>query len=218
LSIRNQFTAQELETIREATRKAERQTGGELVCVIVRQSDIYESSVWKAAAFGALGGTVLAGLWFTFTDVWIGSILPWILLPSILGATVGTLLIWAVPGLRRALVPPPVMDLRVDRRAAVAFLNEETFDTRDRTGVLIFISLFEHGIRILCDKGVEELVPEETWEPIVDELAQGLRDGRKGPAITAAVEACGSLLLQHGVALRPDDVNELDDEPRLHDD
>lgn len=218
MSIRSQFTAQELETIREATREAERQTGGELVCVIVQRSDIYEASIWKAAAFGALGGTVLAGLWITFGDVWIGSILPWVLMPSVLGAAVGTLLIWAVPALRRALVPPALMDLRVDRRAAVAFLNEETFDTRDRTGVLIFISLFEHGIRILCDKGVEEQVPEETWDPIIDELARGLRHRRKEPAITAAVGACGHVLVQHGVERRFDDENELDDKPRLHDD
>ena len=218
MSIRNQFTVEELETIRQATREAELQTGGELVCVIVRQSDIYESSVWKAASLGALGGMVLAGLWITFVDAWIGSILPWVLLPSVLGAAVGTLLIWVITALRRALVPPVLMDLRVDRRAAVAFLSEQIFDTQDRTGVLIFISLFEHGIRILADKGVEELVPVGAWEPIIDNLARGLRGGHKGPAIAAAVEACGSLLLQHGVALRPDDVNELDDEPRLHDD
>ena len=118
MSIHRQFTAQELASIREATQNAERLTGGEVVCVIVRQSDIYEASAWKAAVFGALGGTFLAGLWVTYTDAWIGSVLPWILLPSVIGAAIGTLLIWAIPAFRRALIPPQSIDLRVDRRAA----------------------------------------------------------------------------------------------------
>lgn len=217
MSIRRQFTAEELEAIREATRNAERKTGGEVVCVIVRQADTYESSAWKAAAFGALSGTVLAGLWFTFSDAWVGSILPWILLPSVIGAAIGTLLIWTIPTLRRALIPPVLMELRLDRRAGVAFLDEEIFDTRDRTGVLVFVSLFEHGIRIVRDKGIEDQIPEEAWESIVDDLSKSLKTGRKGPAIEAAVEACGDLLLEHGVARRSDDENELDDEPRLYD-
>lgn len=217
MSIQNQFTAEELEAIREATRAAELQTGGELVCVIVQQADIYESCTWKAAAFGALGGTVVAGVWFTLSDLWLGSVLPWILLPATLGAAIGTVLVWALTPVRRALVSPASMDLRVDRRAGVAFLEEEVFDTRDRTGVLVFVSLFEHGIRILRDKGVEERVPEEAWESIVDDLARGLRSGRKGPAIAGAVDACGALLQKYGVSRRSDDENELDDEPRLYD-
>jgi putative membrane protein len=216
LSIHSQFTAEELEAIREATRRAERQTGGELVCVIVQQSDIYESSAWKAAAFGALGGTVLAGLWFTFTNIWVGTALPWILLPAVIGAALGTLLVWAIPSFRRALIAPRVMELRVDRRAGIAFLEEEIFATRERIGVLIFVSLFEHGIRILRDKGLEECVPDEAWQPILDALCTGLKVGPKGPAIATAVEATGQLLLDHGVTRDPDAENELLDEPRLY--
>ena len=218
MSIRSQFTAQELETIRDATRDAERQTGGELVCVIVQQADVYESSLWKGAAIGAIGGTVLAGLWLTFSNLWIGPVMPWVLLPGVLGAATGTLLSWTLPALRRLLVPPLLMDRRVDRRAAVAFLAEEIFDTRDRTGVLVFVSLFEHGIRILRDRGVEERVPEDAWDPIVEELSRELRRGRKATAIAAAVEACGQLLVEHGVARRIDDQKELADDPRLFDD
>ena len=48
------------------------------------------------------------------------------------------------------------MDRRVDRRAAVAFLAEEIFDTRDRTGVLIFVS--EAGKRFV---DYVDLVPLE---------------------------------------------------------
>ena len=216
MSISSQFTAEELEAIREATREAERQTGGELVCVIVAQADIYESSVWKAAAYGAIGGTVLAGLWFTFTNTWVENALPWILLPAVVGAAVGTLLM-AIPALRRALIAPGVMELRLDRRAGIAFLEEEIFATRERTGVLIFISLFEHGIRILRDKGLEQLVPDDAWQPILDDLCKGLKAKTKGPAIVSAVEATGELLLTHGVARHPDDQNELSDEPRLYD-
>jgi putative membrane protein len=115
------------------------------------------------------------------------------------------------------LVPSDVLDRRVDRRAAAAFLSEEVFDTRDRTGVLLFIALFEHRIRVLTDRGVGQRIADEGWQPIVDRLTEGLRQPRPGPAIVEAIGAAGDLLAAAGVGRRTDDSNELDDSPRLLD-
>jgi len=217
LIIRDPFTDQELAAIRAATEEAEKQTGGELVCVIVQRCDTYEASAWKATSLGAVGGALAAGLWQVFGDVWIWNPLPWILLPPVLGAAFGLLTVWIAPPLRRLLIPPAVLQRRVDRRAATAFLNEEIFDTRERTGVLLFVALFEHQIRILRDQGIDKLVPEEEWAPIIANLTRSLRVSDKGEAIIEAIQACGQLLATHGVARRPDDLNELGDAPRLYD-
>jgi len=217
VAARDRFSDDELAAIRRATHAAEAQTGGELVCVIIEQCDTYQAALWQVTALGALTGTLAAGLWHTLLGLWGTYSTLWILLPPMLGATVGLLLVTTLPTLRRALISPAVLDRRVDRRAAVAFLDEEIFDTRDRTGVLLFVALFEHRIRILRDSGVEERVPPEAWDEITEDLALGLRAGRKGASVVAAVEACGHLLVTHGVERRPDDTNELSDEPRLLD-
>jgi putative membrane protein len=217
VAVRDQFSDDELAAIRRATQAAEAQTGGELVCVIIEQCDTYQAALWQMTALGALAGTLAAGLWHSFLGLWGTYSILLILLPPLLGGTVGLLLVTTLSTLRRALISPAVLDRRVDRRAAVAFLDEGIFDTRDRTGVLLFIALFEHRIRILRDRGVEDRVPPAAWDEIAEDLSLGLRRGRKGASVVAAVEACGDLLVRHGVERRPDDTNELTDEPRLLD-
>lgn len=217
MAVRDQFSDDELAAIHHATRAAETQTGGELVCVLIDQCDTYQSAVWQATALGAFAGALAAGLAHTFLGFWGTFFVLWILLPPLLGATVGLLLVTTLESLRRALIPPAVLDRRVDHRAAVAFLDEEIFDTRERTGILVFVALFEHRVRILRDRGIEERVPPEAWNEIAEKLAFGLRAESKGPPVVAAIQACGDLLAAHGVERRADDVNELGDEPRLLD-
>ena len=217
MNIRDQFTDQELEAIRSATHEAEKETGGELVCVIVNRCDSYQAPIWQATALGAVGGAVVASAFYVSASVWILTPLSWILLPPLMGAALSLLTVWLLPAVRRRLTPPPILTRRVDRRAAAAFLNEEIFDTQDRTGVLLFVALFEHQIRILTDRGVDRHVPQTDWQPIADRLTAGLRSGRRTEAIVEAIAACGKLLVGHGVARRQDDQNELTDEPRLLD-
>jgi len=218
LAVADHFSAQELEAVRVATREAETKTGGEFVCVIVERCDSYEASVWKAATLGALGAAALAALWQAVRGGWGFAPVPWVLLPPLIGAALGLLAVLLIPPLQRLLIPAGVVERRVDRRAAVAFLDEEIFATRDRSGVLIFVALFEHQIRILRDKGIEEKIAPAEWTEITETLARGLRRGRPGPPLVRAVEDAGELLAQARVERREDDRNELSDEPRLYDD
>lgn len=211
------LSADDLTAIREATRAAEARTGGELVCVLVRRCDAYEGVPWKGAFLGAISGVTLATLWQVLTTGW-SPLGPYLFaLLTLLGAATGLLTVAALPGLRRLLIPAAVLDRRVDRRAASAFLEEEIFDTRDRTGVLLFVAFFEHRVRILADSGVEQRVDAGVWASIAGELTRGLRAGRAREALIEAIEACGAAL-ERSIARRPDDANELSDEPRVLDD
>ncbi len=216
MTVRSQFTDPELAAIRAATVQAEKTTGGELVCVIVNRCDAYLTPIWQAATLGALLGAVGGALAWTAGLAWLMTPVAWILAPPVLGAGVGLLLPW-LPSLHRRLVPTEVLDRRVDRRAALAFQAEAIDDTRDRTGVLLFIALFEHRVRILTDRGVDRLVPAAGWQAIVDRLTADLHRRRPTAPIVTAVEACGELLLEARVDRRVDDENELSDEPRLYD-
>ncbi|MGB5267848.1 MAG: hypothetical protein WBN30_14745, partial [Polyangiales bacterium] len=88
------------------------------------------------------------------------------------------------------------------------------FATRERTGVLIFVALFEHRVQVLADEGIDERVAEAAWDEISSELALGIRRGTPAAALIHAVERCAALLEAHGVQ-GADQENQLSDEPRF---
>jgi putative membrane protein len=210
------FSEQDLKAVRGAVAAAEGQTSGEIVPFVVDASDTYEGSVWKGAALGALGASLLAALVFTVAEFWGGGVL-WIGLPAAAGGGLGFLLAAFVPPVKRGLIPRDVVERRVRRRAAVAFLEEELFNTRDRTGILLFLSLFERRVVVLGDAGINAKVGEEEWAAITDAIAAGILDGRPGEALVEGIGACGRLLARRGVEIQPDDRNELGDELRRRD-
>ncbi|HEX6204011.1 MAG TPA: hypothetical protein VF100_13495 [Thermoanaerobaculia bacterium] len=205
--------AEDLAAIEAAVREAETASGGEIVPYVVDASDAYPGAAWTAAALGALALPLVAAAVAWRLDPWGGWPL-WMTLPPFAGAALGWLAAALIEPLRRALVPPAVIERRVEQRAAAAFLAEEVFLTRDRTGVLVFVSLFEHRVVVLADAGIHQRVPAGAWEAVVAETVAGLRAGRPGEAIAAAVRQVGCLLVDHCVPRRPDDSDELADRVR----
>jgi putative membrane protein len=150
---------------------------------------------------------------YRWSSVWGWPLEAWIALPPLLGGAIGYLLA-LLPPVRRWLAGEHVLDLRARRRAAVAFLDQEVFRTRDRTGILLFVSLFERRVVLLADSGIHQKVEEGAWETITSRLAQGIRRDQPGPALIEAIRACGELLERHQVARQADDTDELSNELR----
>ena len=204
------------DAIATAVRAAEERTGGEIVPVVVEASDEYEVTTWRAATLGALSGALAAAVLYGAADLWSRSIVAWMVLPATAGAALAALLVNVWPWLRRLIIGREIMERRVGRRARQAFLEEEVFRTRDRTGILIFLSLFERQVVVLGDAGINARVVQAEWQGVVDGIVAGMRRGTPGPALVEAIERCGELLQRRGVALRADDTNELANEVRLH--
>jgi len=211
------FSEADLEAIRQATGEAEGRTSGEIVPVVVGACDDYDEAAWKAAAFGALMAALAAGIVHNVGGFWLGLPWLWITTPTAAGAAIGFLLARLWPGLRRAMASTQTLDLRVGRRARQAFLEEEIFATRERTGILIFLALFERRVVVIGDEAINQAVEHHEWQDIVDHLVEGIRSGRPGPALVEAIRECGLLLEKHGVEIRPDDIDELDDGLRMED-
>jgi putative membrane protein len=183
----------DLERVRAAVAEAEQKTSGEIVPYIVPRSSGYEIALWRGAVLGAL---VVTALTLVLLQAYGGWGLGW------------AYTAWGMAGRRR-------IAHRVHQRAEVAFLEEEVFATRARTGILLFISLFEHRIEVLGDTGVNAAVRPEQWEEIVGLLRDHIRQGQLADGLVAAVDRAGCLLEECGLAVHADAPAELGDDVRL---
>lgn len=208
------------ERVQEAVRQAEERTAGEIVPVVVPRSDTYEVATWRGAVLGGLLALVGALLVVQFYSGWgLGWLYtPWGLAFVVLGGGVlGGSLTTLVRPLHRRAAGHDLLDETVHRRALQAFVEEEVFDTRDRTGILLFVSLLEHRVEVLGDAGINQQVDPDDWIEIVECIREGIRHERFTDGLVEAVEMCGRLLERRGVGIRPDDENELPNTVRTPD-
>ena len=209
------FTPEELAQIQQAVQRAEAGSGGEIVPVLARQSSFYESAYWRGGFLLALfTGILLTILYFATNFLLFAPPHLWlfaVLASGLLGAVI-TLL---VPAVKRLLVSRATQEARVLDQAKTLFYDHGLTMTEQRTGILLYISFFEHRAVILADVGIDELVAQDAWQTMIDELTGGLKAGQRVESICATLEACGRLLEESGVQRAVDDDNELPNEVRI---
>ena len=208
------FSRDDLAAIDLAVREAEARSPGEIVPYAVDRSDPYAEGTWTAATLGALLGALAAALLSATLDPW-GLDLPlWVAAPPGVGATLAYLVAVLWPALRVRLVPAHTAEHRVHQRATAAFVEQEVFRTRARTGILLFLSLLERRVVVLADAGINARVSQAEWDAVAAGIVAGMRRGEPGPAVAAAIRRCGELLALPGFRRPPDDQDELPDELR----
>ena len=94
------------------------------------------------------------------------------------------------------------------RRAVREFAKLGIQNTRDRTGVLIMVSIAERMVQILAGTGINSIVPENTWSSMVQCITEGIKEGNPAQGISKAVADIGKMLSQH-FPVKLDDSNEL---------
>ena len=213
------LTPSEHERIAAAVARAEAQTSGEIVPYVVARSGRYEVATWRAASGVALLAGAVALAVAVLYDGWgLGWLYTaWAMaLVMALGGVAGALATLAAP-VRRLFAGEARMIRRVHRRASMAFLEEEVFDTRDRTGILLFVSLFEHRIEVFGDQGINAKVEPGKWVEVVELIRAGILRGDLAGGLIEGIDLCGVLLHREGVAIRLDDTDELPDNVRVRD-
>lgn len=209
------FSASDLDRISAAVQAAERTVSGEIVPYVVARSDHYPESPWRAAAI--LGGLALAiaGSIPLIFPLWPSIGITMTAAAGLGSGFIGWLLGDYVPPIRRLLAGRGTMLRRAAGRAAEAFVSEEVFATRDRTGILIFISVFERKVIVLGDSGIHARIEGSEWNDLVTITVEGIRSGKPTDGLIHAIESCGQLLLSHGFSPSPENANELPDSLRF---
>lgn len=191
--------------IEAAVRSAERATSGEIVPVIVERSDDYTELRFGAAALVAFA---FGGLALTLSP----ELSPW-LIPTQVGVLFAGAKIFGLRSLLRWLIPRDVAEKRVARAASLAFHEAGLVETRERTGILIYVSLLERRVTVLADRGIDARVEPGTWDEVVARVVAGIAEGRAEAGLADGIARCGEILSQR-FPVRADDLDELPNAPR----
>ena len=191
-----------------AVKAAESRTAGEIVVMIVSASYHYPMANVIGGVLFALPlasiFTVLVGQW-----LWIGSQNMWLFLGFLtVFYVIFHTLTKRTPALKRRLISPHEIDEEVKETAVAAFFNEGLYRTRDETGVLVLISVFEQKVWVLADRGIDTKVADGQWNQIVTMIIEGIKQTRQADAICDAVAKIGEILETH-FPVKPDDTDEL---------
>ncbi len=215
MTVRQKFSDADLERIKASVRHAESQISGEIVPVVVGQSGYYSIANYKS---GLIVGSLTFLLIIIF-DRYVPSLAvydPMMIFFTVMAAgIIGALLPIIIVPWRKALVAQAHLDHATQQRAENAFLEEEVFNTRHRTGIMIFISFFEHEVIIMADRGISKVVEQKVWDKLVESLIHDIRMGNVVEGMENTIKKCGEILLENGFNKTTDDVNELRDDLRI---
>ena len=143
---------------------AEAATSGEIVAMVVPESDRYREAE-------VLGGVLLAGLLALVAGILFHHVTVWFFVPVVVLLYVPCrLLLVKVPRLKLSLISRARLESAVRERCVRAFYEKGLHRTSGETGVLIFISVLERKVWIIGDRGINERIAPETWHELVREL------------------------------------------------
>ncbi|MFH1029396.1 MAG: TPM domain-containing protein [Pseudomonadota bacterium] len=191
-------------TIKAAVMKAESRTSGEIVPMLVAQSDDYREAAAQTAVIMAAALALAVSLALHDTSVWCFLPTAFVLYFPLLTV------VHRLPLLKLALTPARLVSEIVRLRAIRAFHERGLHRTREENGILIFISLLERKVWILGDRGINAVIPAERWIALASGLTAGIRDGRMAEALVTTITEVGDILRQH-FPHRAEDTNELPD-------
>jgi putative membrane protein len=215
MDIRKKFSSTDLERIKQAVREAESKISGEIVPVIISRSGYYTIANYK----GSLFASAFVFLAIIFVDRYVPTLAVYdpllIFLLVVLAGALGALAAHFSDTIKRMLVGQQYMDRATYQRAETSFLQEQVFNTRQRTGIMIFVSFFEHEVIVMADKGISSVVEQKEWDKMVKNLTENIRANKVVDGLEIAIKRCGEILLEKGFHKSADDENELGDDLRV---
>lgn len=199
------LTDNDLSEIKNAVSKAEQKTTGEIAVALTAESSDYNFWELLASIFlSTLFFVVLLPfsreiLQFSEKVLWA---VPFWFLPAFFGLTSLLLTviffgILNIPAIDRLIVPFEIRKNCVTNRAFRHFAESGVYDTKEHSGILIFVSYMEKQVRIIADSGIASKIPQDLWNIIADELCEGIKKGHTKDGFVNAIEKCGELLSEN---------------------
>ena len=170
--------------VAEAIGQVEARTSAEIVCAVATESGRYDRSEVLCGVVLAAISLVVAHTFRFFNQLEQGSFeeVPalgpaWQVGILVGGVVIGTVLASYWHGLRQVLVGSGIQREEVDRAATYVFATSGMTATRQGTGVLIYVSLFERRVVVLADHAALAVLGESGLETLRDTAVSHLKRG-----------------------------------------
>jgi uncharacterized membrane protein len=99
-------------------------------------------------------------------------------------------------------------------RAEQLFARFGIGETREASGILVYVQLVDQRVEILADRGIADRVGQSTWDEICREMESAFAHGAYRRGALEAIDRSSRLLHIYFPA-RPDNPNEIADRPIL---
>jgi putative membrane protein len=185
------FSGAEKTRIRQAVEAAEAGTSGEIIIMLVHESDPYrEAQLMGAFSLAGLAALVLSFA-FSYLAIWFYiPVFCLLLFPSLY-------MFNRFPHLKLAFLHRRRIEEAVRERAVYGFFQKGAHRTEDETGIFIFISLLERKVWVLGDRGIHGKIRDDFWRSLTRELTEGIKGDRTAEALLSVIAKCGAELTRH---------------------
>lgn len=186
---------QERNHLEQRIAEAEKRTGVQIVLAVIERSDSYPELPWKAFGLGAS----IAGLIVVLLDIlhpgWTAGHAALLAIIATLAAGAACALVCAfTPGFGRLFLEAHRAEAEVRQHAQSLFLVRELFATRQRTGVLLLVSIFERQVVILPDTGLHKRLNQDGMQKIITRMGVALASGQFGRALEGGLDSLEQVL------------------------
>ncbi len=190
VNIKKLLSLDDMYEIEKQIESIEAVTSGEIVPVISRQSSSYRT-------VEVLNTFILSYIFMFILYSTHKSITPTNMLVLTLIAMVLVMIMFRIGFFKRILVPKRLMKQKVHSAAMVAFYKHGVHNTKDKTGILIYISLMERMVVVIGDEGIHQKVGSEAWSDVINIIVDGIKKRKLVDGMVNGMESCRELLRTH---------------------
>ena len=212
------LTTEDRDKICRAVAQAESTTSAEIVPVVATSSGRYDRAEDVVGLWLSVIALAIAWTLWPQTQYEHGS---WSGLPSwidfavlaasvVAGFILGVILASRIGWLRRLFTPSAMLRDEVQSRARQVFFDTRVHHTQSRSGLLLYVSLFEHQAVVLADATLVERLGQPQLDALCRQLTDALRGGSLSTALCDTIAAAGQQLARV-LPRAANDVNELPD-------
>ncbi|UCE93111.1 MAG: TPM domain-containing protein [Flavobacteriaceae bacterium] len=97
------------------------------------------------------------------------------------------------------------------KRAQLIFHELGMDQTKFKNGVLFYVAVDDHKFAVIGDKGIDQVVPDDFWESIKDEVISEFIEGNHSKGLVMGILHAGEKLKEF-FPVSEEDQNELSDE------
>jgi putative membrane protein len=188
--------------------EVEASTSAEIVVVLAGQSGGYRDLAVIGGSIAALVALLL--LLYLPIRFPAASVVPLTVLAGVAGAA----LLMSRPALLRPFALEGRKRQQVRDAARVSFVDEAVSATRERTGVMIYVSLLESMVEVLPDHGLDRRLARGSWNALVEAAQAPLAAGNWEQAVDDLLVGAEPLLAEH-FPCSEDNPDEIPNRPRV---